>query len=231
MDDTLTLSKTEIETRSFINDVYHWMLYGLSLTGIVAWWISNQPALIQAVAQNRTAFFILLLIELGLVFALAGWVQKMSTTEAAVAYLAYAALNGITMSCIFLVYTKASIALAFFVTAATFAVMSVYGYVTKTDLTAVGNICFMGLVGIIIASIANWFLRSSTVYWVTTYVGVLVFVGLTAYDTQKIKQMAATGAHDPDAERKEAIFGALTLYLDFVNLFLDLLRIMGKRRD
>jgi hypothetical protein len=134
------------------------------------------------------------------------------------------------MSCIFIVYTASSIASTFFVTAGTFAVMSIYGYTTKTDLSKWGNILFMGLIGLIISSIANYFMQSETLYWITSYAGVLIFVGLTAYDTQKIKNMNIIGNEGSDDDHKEAIMGALTLYLDFINLFLYLLRIFGRRR-
>ena len=231
MDKALTLSRAELETRTFISGVYHWMLYGLGMTGVVAWWAASRPALTRALIQDPMLLIILLVIELGLVFVLAGWVQKMTAAEAAVTYLAYAALNGLTMSFVFLLYTAASIALVFFVTAAMFAVMSVYGYLTKANLTAIGNICLMGLVGLIIASIANLFLGNPALYWATTYVGVLVFVGLTAYDTQKMRELAVTGLDDPEIERKEEIVGALQLYLDFLNLFLELLRILGREKD
>jgi FtsH-binding integral membrane protein len=155
----------------------------------------------------------------------------MSTTTAIAAFMGYAVLNGLTLSLIFLIYTFSSIALTFFVTAGTFAVMSVYGYVTKTDLTKIGKIMMMLLVGIIIASIVNIFLKSPMIYWITTYVGVAVFVGLIAYDTQKIKNYFLELNGDESLMGRMAIMGALTLYLDFINLFLFLLRLFGGGRS
>ncbi len=155
----------------------------------------------------------------------------MSTTTAIAAFMGYAVLNGLTLSLIFLIYTFSSIALTFFVTAGTFAVMSIYGYVTKTDLTKIGKILMMLLVGIIIASIVNMFLKSPMIYWITTYIGVAVFVGLIAYDTQKIKNYFLELNGDESLMGRMAIMGALTLYLDFINLFLFLLRLFGGGRS
>lgn len=155
----------------------------------------------------------------------------MSTTTAIAAFMGYAVLNGLTLSLIFLIYTFSSIALTFFVTAGTFAVMSIYGYVTKTDLTKIGKIMMMLLVGIIIASLVNLFLKSPMIYWITTYVGVAVFVGLIAYDTQKIKNYFLELNGDESLMGRMAIMGALTLYLDFINLFLFLLRLFGGGRS
>jgi hypothetical protein len=154
----------------------------------------------------------------------------MSASQATGTFMLYAGLTGVTFSSIFLVYTASSITSAFMTTAGTFGAMSVYGYTTKKDLTSWGSFLFMGLVGIIIASVVNIFLQSPAMYWLTTYAGVLIFVGLTAYDTQKIKNMNIIGNEGTEEDTKEAIMGALTLYLDFINLFLMLLRIMGDRR-
>ena len=150
--------------------------------------------------------------------------------RAAGLFYVYAILNGLTLSVVFLIYTKGSIATTFFVTAGTFAGMSAYGYITKRDLTSVGNFMMMGLFGLIIASVVNMFMRSEMIYWVTTYAGILIFVGLTAYDTQKIKELNVIGNAGTDEDHKEAIHGALILYLDFINLFLYLLRLLGRRR-
>ena len=157
--------------------------------------------------------------------------MRMSAQTAMITFLGYAALNGLTFSFIFIAYTQSSIASAFLVTAGTFGAMSVYGYTTKKDLTSWGGFFFMGLIGIIIASFVNMFLQSPMIYWLTTYAGVLVFVGLTAYDTQKIKEMNVLGNEGTDEDTKEAISGALRLYLDFINLFLMILRIMGGSRS
>ena len=229
MAEASTLPSVVIEERTFISQVYGWMAVGLLLTGGMAVFLAGNPVLLTQIVGTKVLFYGLMIVELGLVIALAGWAQNMSSGAALACFLGYAALNGITFSMIFLVYTGASIASTFFVTAGTFGVMSLYGYTTKTDLTTMGNICFMGLIGIIIASLVNFFFKNAMVYWITTYLGVLVFVGLTAYDTQKIKNLNVAG--DAEMEKKEAIVGALTLYLDFINLFLDLLRIMGKRRE
>jgi hypothetical protein len=154
----------------------------------------------------------------------------MSATTAVAAFILYSVITGFVLSMIFLVFTAASIASTFFVTAGTFAFMSILGYYTKTDLTSVGRILMMALVGLILASIVNFFMESSTLYWITTYAGVLIFTGLIAYDTQKIKNMNIIGNEGTDEDKKEAILGALTLYLDFINLFLFLLRILGNRK-
>jgi len=152
----------------------------------------------------------------------------MTAAAATLAFMIYAAFNGITLATIFLIYTSSSIASTFFITAGTFGVMSVYGAVTKRDLTSVGHFCFMALIGLILASVVNIFLQNSALVWITTYAGILIFVGLTAYDTQKIKAMSGFG--DSEEERKGAIMGALRLYLDFVNLFVMILRVSGRRR-
>jgi len=228
MEDQITLPRVEIETRSFITKVYGWMTAGLAMTGLVSLYMASDPTLIIQLVSHKILFYGIMFTELGLVFSLAGWVHRMSTTAATMAFLLYAGLTGITLSTIFLAYTNASIASTFFITAATFGAMSFYGAVTKTDLTAFGNICFMALLGVILASVVNIFLNSSAIYWITTYLGILVFVGLTAYDTQRIKAMSALG--DEDAERRASITGALALYLDFINLFIMTLRLTGRRR-
>ena len=223
---TILTSDAELEGRRFMASVYSWMSFGLALTGGVAWTMSSQPELVMPLLQNPLLFYGLLGAELLLVFYLSRWMSSLNAFSATVAFTTYAAISGITFSVVFLRYTQASIASTFVVTAGTFAVMSVYGYATKTDLTSVGNFCLMALIGLIIASVTNLFLHNTAIYWITTYVGILIFVALTAYDTQKIKQMNVGGNDD----RRIAISGALALYLDFVNIFLSLLRIMGRRR-
>ena len=219
------------EERHFMTAVFGWMGAGLALTGAVAAGVASTPALAQVVIQNRLVFYGLILFQLILVCRLAGVVQSaMSASAATVMFLFYAALNGLTLSVIFLAYTNSSIATAFFVTAGTFGVMSLYGALTKTDLTGIGNICLMALIGLIIASVVNMWFRNPTVMWITTYAGVLIFIGLTAYDTQKIQGMFR-GDEDAEQERKESISGALALYLDFINLFLSILQIMGRRKE
>ncbi len=209
----------------FIRSVYNWMAIGLALTGFVAFYVSRTMVIPPGI------FFGLIIAELGLVFYLSARIQKLKASTATALFVAYAALNGVTLSSLFLYYTHSSIVSTFFVCAGTFGVCSVYGMVTKRDLTSLGGFMAMGLIGIIIASIVNMFLQSAGMSMIISYVGVLVFVGLTAYDTQKLKEMAAS---QPDGlsnavVRKGAIMGALTLYLDFINLFIMLLRIMGDR--
>ena len=210
--------------------VYNWMTTGLGITGLVAYSVADTPALTDAIFGNPIIPIVLIIAQIGLVFWLASRVMQMSAQQATGIFVLYAALTGVTFSVIFLTYTASSITSTFLVTAGTFGAMSFYGYTTKKDLTSWGSFLFMGLVGIIIASVVNIFLQSSAMYWVITYAGVLIFVGLTAYDTQKIKEMNILGNEGTEEDTKEAIRGALTLYLDFINLFLMLLRIMGDRR-
>nr|WP_260234332.1 Bax inhibitor-1/YccA family protein [Elizabethkingia miricola] len=214
-----------------MSKVYGWMSLALVVTGLIAYLVAGSETLITAIMANKLLFYGLIIAEFGLVIWLSARIAKMSTTTAIAAFMGYAVLNGLTLSLIFLIYTFSSIALTFFVTAGTFAVMSVYGYVTKTDLTKIGKIMMMLLVGIIIASLVNLFLKSPMIYWITTYIGVAVFVGLIAYDTQKIKNYFLELNGDESLMGRMAIMGALTLYLDFINLFLFLLRLFGGGRS
>ncbi len=223
-------SAVAAEQQRFMVKVYNWMASGLGLTGLVAWIVSSSPALMQIIFGNPIIMIGLVIAQLGLVFWLATRVMQMTQMTAMMVFMGYAALTGLTFSAIFLMYTTASIASTFVVTAGTFGAMSFYGYTTKKDLTSWGSFLFMGLIGIVIASLVNIWLQSPAIYWVVTYAGVLIFVGLTAYDTQKIKEMNIIGNEGTEEDTKEAIRGALTLYLDFINLFLMLLRIMGDRR-
>ncbi len=225
------LSPAEIETRSFIQKVYAWMSLGLAVTGACALYMASDERMIMALVQNRILFYGLLIAEFGLVIFLSGWVKTMEVGTARFAFLFYAALTGVTMSVIFLIYTRGSIATTFFLTGGMFGLMSAYGYATKTDLTSMGNFMMMGLLGIILASVVNWWLQSPALQWALSIISVIVFTGLTAYDTQKIKAMNIIGNAGTDEDSKEAISGALTLYLDFINLFLSLLRLTGRRRD
>jgi len=227
----LTAEQVKAEQSSFMTKVYGWMSAALLITGFVAMFTATTPAITNFIFGNTLVFWGLFIAEIFLVGYLAARIASMSATTATAIFLGYAALNGLTMSAIFLIYTAGSIASTFFVTAGTFAIMSVYGYFTKTDLTKMGNLLFMALIGMVIASVVNFFLKSETLYWATTYIGVIIFVGLTAYDTQKVKEMNVIGNEGTDDDRKEAIGGALTLYLDFINLFLLLLRILGGRRN
>ncbi len=230
---SIPIQKTEANVRvnEFIRSVYNWMAIGLSLTGFLAFYVSNSEPLQRLIFGNRLVFFGLIIGELILVFYLSARVQKMQASTATGVFMLYAALNGATLASIFLVYTRSSITSTFFVCAATFVTCSIYGMTTKKDLTSLGGFMTMGLFGIIIASVANMFFRSSGMSMIISYIGVIVFVGLTAYDTQKLKTMALTQPADLDsgARRKGAILGALALYLDFINLFLMLLRILGNR--
>lgn len=205
------------------------MTAGLLVTGAIAMFVAASPALVMAIVGNTFIFFGLVIAQLALVWYLSARIMDLSPAAATGLFLGYAALNGLTFAVIFLVYTAASIAGTFFVTAGTFGAMSALGYFTKRDLSGMGGFLFMALIGIILASVVNLFWANSTLYWIITYAGVLLFVALTAYDTQQIKRMIAEVRDDQGAHRV-AIYGALKLYLDFINLFLFLLRILGNRR-
>lgn len=222
-----------VRVNSFIRSVYNWMAVGLGLTAITAFFVASSPALLQLIFGNQILFFGLIIGQLGMVFYLSARVQKLSAITATALFVIYSILNGVTLSSIFIIYTASSIVSTFLACALTFAVCSVYGMVTKRDLTSMGGFMTMGLIGIIIASLLNLFFRSPGLSMIISYVGVLVFVGLTAYDTQKLKEMALTQPADASGAmvRKGAIMGALTLYLDFINLFLMLLHIFGGSRD
>lgn len=222
-------SQAQVQQRTIISQVYAWMAAGLLVTGAIALFTVNTPALLSLIFGSRLVFFGLLIGELLLVIGLSAMIGRISASASTAIFMLYAALNGLTMAAIFLVYTRSSIASTFFVTAGTFGAMSLYGYTTKRDLTTIGNLCVMGLIGFLLASIVNFFLRSQAIYWITTYAGIAIFVGLTAWDTQKIKRMTALGAGEEQAGRI-AIAGALMLYLDFINLFLNILRLFGSRR-
>jgi FtsH-binding integral membrane protein len=206
------------------------MTAGLGMTALTSFIVLSSPAAQQLIFGNKIVFYGLIFAELGLVIAISAAINRISAMSATLMFLAYSALNGVTFAAIFKIYTSGSIVSTFLVTAGTFGAMSLYGYVTKRDMTGFGSFLFMGLIGIIIASVVNIFLNSEMIYWITTYIGVFIFVGLTAYDTQKIKQIGQAGFADSEHRQKAAVLGALRLYLDFINLFLMLLRIMGNRR-
>lgn len=210
--------------------VYAWMTAGLLVTGAVASFVASSAVLTSLIFGNPFLFFGLFIVQIVAVIGLSAGINKLSPAAAMAIFIGYAALNGLTFAAIFLAYTAASIASTFFITAGTFGAMSLYGYVTKRDLSGVGNFAIMALIGLLIASIVNIFLRNEALYWVLTYAGVLIFVALTAWDTQKIKRLAATVTDEASAGRV-AVLGALTLYLDFINLFIFLLRILGVRRN
>lgn len=221
--------RTAERVSAFLAKVYGWMCIGLGITAVVAYLVSSSPALIGALTGNRLVFFGLVVVELGLVFFLSARVQSLAPSTAAGLFAAYAALNGVTLSVILLVYTGASIATTFVVTGAMFGALAFYGTTTKRSLAGVGQFFFMGLIGIVLASIVGLFWQSDALQFLITIVGVIVFTGLTAWDAQRLKQMALSL---PPAEAGSyAIVGALSLYLNFVNLFLMLLRLQGGRRE
>ncbi|MDI1235556.1 MAG: Bax inhibitor-1/YccA family protein [bacterium] len=233
MNNQFSLSEEDIkrEQASFMTKVYGWMSLALLVTGLVAVYVASNASLVSAIFGNKLVFWGLIIGEVLLVGYLAVAVHKMSAAVATAVFIGYAALNGLTMSFIFLIYTAESIGSTFFITGATFAIMSVYGYVTKKDLTAIGSLLMMALMGMIIASLVNLFFQNEMLYWITTYAGILIFTGLIAYDTQKIKEMNVIGNEGTEEDRKEAVMGALSLYLDFINLFLLLLRVFGRSKD
>lgn len=228
----ITLSKARVDASSvFLAKVFNWMAVGLGVTGVVAYFTA-MFGLAQTIASSGL-FMILIIGELGLVIYLSARINKMQAGTASSMFLLYSVLNGLTLSVIFLAYTGTSIAATFFITAGMFGAMAIYGLVTKRDLSGFGSFLFMGLIGIIIASVVNIFIKSSSLYWVISMIGVLVFTGLTAYDVQKIKKMGEDGIMEQGeaAITKGSIMGALALYLDFINLFLMLLRFFGGGRD
>ena len=228
MNTNLSLHQATVQA-TFISKVYGWMSGALLLTAVIAMWAVSTPAVMNFVLGSKLSFYALIAAELGLVIYISARIHRISAEAAGIFFLLYAILNGLTLSMVFLVYTTGSIASTFLITAVTFGIMSFYGYTTKKDLTSFGRLAMMALVGLIIATVVNIFMQSEVLYWVANYAGVLIFVGLTAYDTQKIKRMAAL-EDDAEQAKKKSILGALTLYLDFVNMFLYLLRIFGDRK-
>ena len=227
-------SRSWAPTSSFpalMQKVYTWMALALVITGVTAYGVANSPSILQALYGNQILFWGLIIAEFGLVFAINGMLDRISLTTATLMFVAYSVINGAVMSSIFLVYTLESISTVFFTTAATFGVMAVIGYTTKTDLTSMGKIMMMALIGLIIATVVNIFVKSSGLQMIVSYAGVLIFVGMTAYDSQKIKRLLIERDVQEEGAQKLALIGALTLYLDFINLFIYLLRIMGSRRD
>ena len=214
--------------REYMMKVYNYMTSGLAISGLVAWGFSMSPTLMGAIYGTGLQW-VVMLAPLGFIFFLGARLQKMSLAAAQMTFWAFAAVMGMSLSYIFIVYTGVSIVRVFLITCSTFAAMSIYGYTTKRDLTKLGSFLMMGLIGIIIASIVNIFMKSSMMYFVISILGVLIFVGLTAYDTQKIKNMYAA-SDTGEIMGKKAVMGALTLYLDFINLFIMLLRLFGQRR-
>ena len=216
---------------ALFRSVYVWMTLALAITGFVALYIAKSYTLLNAMAENNFLFWGLLIAEVGLVMYLSARIHRISFSTATILFIVYSVLNGVTMSILFMVYTMSSIATTFFVTAGTFGATALYGYVTKKDLTRIGNLCIMGVIGLIIASLVNLFLHNSMMDLIISYIGVLLFVGLTAYDSQKIKQLLSDDSIEiNETTQKIALMGSLTLYLDFINLFIYLLRILGDRK-
>ncbi|MEJ8763642.1 Bax inhibitor-1/YccA family protein [Phocaeicola sp. HCN-40430] len=216
---------------TLLRSVYLWMTLALIITGFVAMYVAKSYTLVNMMIQNSMMFWGVLIAEVALVWYLSARIYKMSFTTATILFIVYSILNGVTLSILLLVYTASSIATTFFVTAGTFGTMAIFGYITKKDLTRIGSLCIMGVIGIIIASVVNIFLQNSMMNMVISYIGVLLFVGLTAYDSQKIKRLlSGDDIEVNEVTQKIALMGAMTLYLDFINLFIYLLRILGDRK-
>ncbi len=225
-------SLSAVRENALMRSVFNWMAAGLVVSGLTAYFTASSPFLLNLIFGNSFMMFVLIIGELGMVFAISRGVNTMQVSTASTLFLLFSFVNGLTLSAVLLAYTSQSIASTFLVTAGTFGATSLYGYVTKKDLTSMGGLLMMALIGLIIASVVNMFMASSTLGWIITYAGILIFVGLTAYDTQKIKKMGLTlTPADGDQYGRISIVGALMLYLDFVNLFLLLLRILGGRRN
>jgi uncharacterized protein len=220
-----------LSENGFLSRVYLWMSAGLVFSACSAFWLLGQPHLMRALYSNTILLIGLVIVELVMVVWLSRAALTMSAPMGASLFLVYSFLNGLTLASIFVIYTSASIVKTFAITAGTFAFFSAYGMSTKRDLTSVGSLAVVGLFGVILASLVNLFLKSPAVEWIVTYVGIAVFLGLIAYDTQKLKAMHAMAAHDAEMGNKASVLGALALYLDFINLFLLLLRVFGRQRD
>jgi FtsH-binding integral membrane protein len=211
----------------FLSRVYGWMVGGLLLTAITAWWVTTSVEVMNAVYSYM---LFLIIAEFGLVIFLSARIQKMSKNTAIGSFLGFAFLNGLTLSIVLLAYTEESIYTTFIITAVMFGALSLYGFTTKKSLSGMGSFMFMGLIGIVVASIVNIFIASSALHFAISIIGVIVFAGLTAWDTQKLKEMYEVQYQGDEIATKGAVMGALTLYLDFINLFLFLLRLFGNRR-
>jgi uncharacterized protein len=228
---TKTAGKSQVDASTlFLAKVFNWMAIGLGMTAVTSFMVI-QSGIVFSLINNTILFFGMILAELGMVFYLSARIAKMSAGAATGLFLMYSVLNGVTLSAILLRYTATSVVSTFVITSAMFGAMAVYGFVTKKDLSSWGSFLFMGLIGMIIASVVNIFIGSSMMSWIISAIGVLVFTGLTAYDVQKISQFGAMGIMDSGqaAIRKGVILGALSLYLDFVNLFISLLHLLGGR--
>lgn len=227
---TLTAEQIEAEHQRYFVKVYGWMVLALIITGGIALYTASSQVIHDLVFGRPWVFFGLIISEFVAVLILIKLINKMNAVVATIVFILYSAVNGITLSSIFTKFTDESLASTFFITAGLFGVMSIYGFTTKTDLSRWGNILFMAIIGLIGASLFNYYMQNDTIYWITSAVGVIVFTGLTAYDTQKIKATNIIGNEGTDQDHKEAIMGALHLYLDLINLFLYILTIFGRRR-
>ncbi|MFQ5606414.1 MAG: Bax inhibitor-1/YccA family protein [Candidatus Zixiibacteriota bacterium] len=223
-------SRAIVTDRTFLNAVFMWMTGGLLLSGFTAALVAVSPGLSEPLFTNSALRWGLIIAQLGAVIYLSARIEKMSLATARFTFLAYSILTGYTLSIVFLIYTQSSLFATFVVAGGTFGLTAAWAHATNRDLSRMGNLLFMALIGLILASVVNIFFASSTLYWITTYVGVLLFVGLTAYDTQQLKRLGQSELAGGERGQKLAILGALRLYLDFINLFLMLLRIMGSRR-
>ena len=209
--------------------VYVWMTLALAITGFTAYGVATSPGILQVIYGNQVIMWVLVIAELALVFGVNAAINRISLTTATLMFILYSVINGALLSSIFLIYTASSIATVFFITAGTFGVMALIGYTTKTDLSSMGKILFMALIGLVIATVVNMFIKSNGFMMILSYVGVFIFVGLTAYDTQRIKNMLLEAPDASEGAQKVALLGALALYLDFIILFIFLLRIFGRR--
>ena len=216
---------------ALMRKVFVWMTLALAITGLTAYGVATSPAILSLIFSSKVTFFGLIIAEFALVFAISGAINRLSLSTATLLFVLYSVVNGATLSVIFLAFSMTAIVKTFLITAGTFGVMALVGYTTKTDLTSMGKLLFMALLGLIIATVVNMFVRSSGFDLILSYVGVLIFVGLTAYDTQKIKQMCQLAPDAGEHMQKLALLGALSLYLDFINLFLYLLRIFGNNKE
>ena len=216
---------------ALMRKVYTWMTLALVITGVTAYGVASSATLLMSIYSNSAIMWGLIIAEFALVFAISGAINRLSLSTATLLFIIYSVLNGAMLSSVFMLYTVTNIAKVFFITAGTFGAMAFYGYTTKKDLTSIGKILFMALIGLIIATVVNMFLKSSGFDYILSYIGVAIFTGLTAWDSQKIKQMLQTQYDMSEGAQKLALLGALTLYLDFINLFLYLLRIFGNNRD
>lgn len=214
---------------ALMRKVYLWMTMAMVITGLTAYLVATNSNIISFIYSNQAVMWGLIIAELAIVIGVTAAINKLSLPVATLLFVLYSVINGALLSSIFLIYTMSSIATVFFITAATFGAMSLFGYFTKQDLTSWGKILMMALIGLIIATVVNLFVKSSGLEMIVSYVGVLIFVGLTAYDTQKIKQMCLQAPDAGESMQKLALLGALSLYLDFINLFIYLLRIFGRR--